>query len=164
MPKGSEVVTKLGDRSIVEKEAVYDGNKFARQFRPDWTPINVGLMILFFATGLWVFGLAMIAYMLYGKEMGIDLSNWGQAKSTVNKAFDGSKWKADAPSGNAAFDDWRRAELSRLDEERRRLDESRREFEEYVQELRRARDQEEFNAFRSRRDNRPPPAGEPNAA
>ena len=50
-------------------------------------------------------------------------------------------------TGNVAFDDWRKAELERLEEERRKLDEMRAEFDTYVRELRRAKDQEEFDRF-----------------
>ena len=50
-------------------------------------------------------------------------------------------------TGNVAFDDWREAELARLDEERRKLDEMREQFDDYVRELRRAKDQEEFDRF-----------------
>ena len=50
-------------------------------------------------------------------------------------------------TGNVAFDDWRDAELRRLDEERRRLNEAAAEFEAYARELRRAKDQEEFDRF-----------------
>jgi hypothetical protein len=48
--------------------------------------------------------------------------------------------------------------LKRLDEERRKLEEERQEFEAYVQNLRRARDKEEFDRFRNDRANRRPPA------
>ena len=58
-----------------------------------------------------------------------------------------------ARTGNVAFDDWREAELKRLDEERRRLDEMREEFDGYVRELRRAKDQEEFDRFMRDRKN-----------
>ena len=50
-------------------------------------------------------------------------------------------------TGNVAFDDWREAELARLEEERRKLDEMREQFDNYVRELRRAKDQEEFDRF-----------------
>jgi hypothetical protein len=50
-------------------------------------------------------------------------------------------------TGNAAFDEWRDAELARLDEERRKLEESAREFADYVESLRRAKDREEFDHF-----------------
>ena len=55
-------------------------------------------------------------------------------------------------SGNVAFDEYRNRELKRLDEERRRLEQERRDFEAYVQNLRRAKDQEEFNRFMADRD------------
>jgi hypothetical protein len=54
-------------------------------------------------------------------------------------------------TGNAAFDDWRREELDRLAEERRKLEEARADFEAYAQELRRARDKEEFERFMNER-------------
>jgi hypothetical protein len=54
-------------------------------------------------------------------------------------------------SGNIAFDEYRDRELKRLDEERRRLDEERRDFETYVRNLRRAKDQEEFDRFTAER-------------
>ena len=54
-------------------------------------------------------------------------------------------------TGNVAFDDWREAELDRLDEKRRELDAMRAEFDSYARELRRAKDQEEFDQFMSQR-------------
>ena len=54
-------------------------------------------------------------------------------------------------TGNAAFDDYRRSELERLEEERRRLDEEAREFRVFVEELKRAKDREEFDAFMAKR-------------
>lgn len=134
----------------MENTKVFNSQDFSHQLRPAWTPVNIGLMVLLFATGLWVFGLLMIAYMLYGKELGIDFSNWGKAKSTMNKAFDGSRWgTGEKATGNFAFDEWRDAELKRLDEERKKLDEARRDFDEYVRELRRARDRDEFESFKA---------------
>lgn len=134
----------------MEQARVFDEKSFANQLRPAWTPINVALMVLFFVTGLWILGLAWIGYMLYGKEIGLDFSNWGRAKRSVGKAFDGSSWSAGGSSGNQAFDDWRKAEMERIEQERRKLDDARKDFEEYMRELRRARDQEEFDAFRAR--------------
>ena len=60
-----------------------------------------------------------------------------------------------APTGNAAFDDWRTAELARLDEERRKLDDAQREFAEYSDAIRRAKDREEFERFMAERRARP---------
>src|SRR5262245_4927101 len=54
-------------------------------------------------------------------------------------------------TGNFAFEEYRRRELERLEAERRRLDEDARAFAEFVEELKRAKDREEFDAFMARR-------------
>ena len=59
------------------------------------------------------------------------------------------------PTGNRAFDEWRDSELARLEEERRKLEEAEREFASHIEELRRARDREEFERFMKARHNRP---------
>ena len=59
------------------------------------------------------------------------------------------------PTGNRAFDEWRDSELARLEEERRKLEEAEREFAVHIEELRRARDREEFERFMKSRHNRP---------
>ena len=56
-----------------------------------------------------------------------------------------------AGTGNAAFEEYRRNELRRLEEERRKLDEEARAFRDFVEELKRAKDREEFDAFMARR-------------
>ena len=132
-------------------DKMFDEKTFQSQLRPAWTPVNIGLMVLFFVVGLWPLGLAAIAYMMYGKEMGIALSNWGNAKSSAKRASKGFSWSSSrtAPSsGNAAFDEWREAEIDRLKEEKRKLDEARDAFEAHMKELRMARDRQEFDAFK----------------
>ncbi len=133
--------------------------------RPAWTSLNILLMIVGFVV-FWPIGLFMLAYMIWGDEWGLDLSDWGNVKERANSAantasekiktaFDGTAYSSrNESSGNSAFDEWRRNELKRLDEERRKLEESRREFDKYVQELRRARDREEFEKFKSDWQNR----------
>ena len=95
----------------------------------------------------------------------------GWRNSTWNSAAWHSAWEApDAPrqsrggwspfggmrpTGNRAFDDWRDSELARLEEERRKLEEAEREFAVHIEELRRARDREEFERFMKARHNRP---------
>ena len=144
----------MADTAQAQTQArpVVDTGELTRQLRPAWTPLNIAVMVLFFVVGLWPLGLAAIVYMSYGREMGIDLSNWGGAKSAGAKAVSSVKRQAVPKTGNAAFDAWREEEIERLNEERRNLDAAKAEFEEYVTELRRARDQEEFEAFRARRD------------
>ncbi len=115
--------------------------------KPAWTPATIALMVLGFVV-FWPLGLAMLAYILWGDRL-------ESFKSEVNRATDdvASKFKGGFQSqhhgrtGNVAFDDWREVELARLEEERRKLDETRHEFDEYLRELRRARDQKEFDEF-----------------
>lgn len=117
--------------------------------RPDWTPATIALMVLGFVV-FWPLGLAMLAYILFGDRL---KSFKRDANETVDGAFSSFKrgrrgyCRPQFRTGNVAFDDWRDAELARLDEERRKLDEMREQFDEYVRELRRAKDQEEFDRF-----------------
>ncbi len=124
--------------------------------RPAWTPVTIAMMIIGFMI-YWPLGLAMIAYILWGDRLDEFKSEVNRATDTFSngckKAANHGPWNAyRAPSGNAAFDDWREAELERLDEERRKLDEMRREFEDYSRELRRAKDKDEFDRFMKNRD------------
>src|SRR5690606_24532018 len=122
--------------------------------RPAWTPATIALMVLGFIA-YWPLGLAMLAYILWGDRL-------GNFKREVNRATDSmfsncrSAARASGATGNVAFDDWRTKELDRLAEERRKLEAMRDEFDEYVRELRRAKDQEEFDRFMAHR-NRPAP-------
>jgi hypothetical protein len=117
--------------------------------RPDWTPATIAMMVLGFVI-FWPLGLAMLAYIIFGERL---KSFKKDANSTVDGFFSSFKRKGQRygrpnfGTGNVAFDDWRDAELSRLDEERRKLDEMREHFDEYVRELRRAKDQEDFDRF-----------------
>ena len=124
--------------------------------RPAWTPATIALMIGGFMV-FWPLGLAVLAYILWGERLdsfkqNVNLSTdriFGQVK----RAGAGYGFASER-TGNVAFDDWREAELSRLDEERRRLNEASAEFEAYARELRRAKDQEDFDRFmRDRRRN-----------
>jgi len=129
--------------------------------RPDWTPATIALMVLGFIV-FWPLGLAMLAYILFGDRL-------HAFKREANEKMDGfykscrrggwhgrdrGGWHRD--TGNVAFDDWRKAELDRIEEERRKLDAMREEFDSYLRELRRAKDQEEFDRFMRDRNNRPP--------
>jgi hypothetical protein len=104
----------------------------------------------------------MLAYIIWGDRL-------EGFKRDVNRATDGvfagcrrKTWKAHrGGTGNVAFDDWREKELERLAQERRRLDETLKEFDDYARELRRAKDQEEFDRFMSNRSRgTPQPRGE----
>ncbi|MCX2695350.1 DUF2852 domain-containing protein [Ochrobactrum chromiisoli] len=122
--------------------------------RPAWTPATIALMVLGFIF-FWPLGLAMLAYIIWGDRL-------GDFKRQVNEKTDSmfgsfrncgksESFGFGGSTGNAAFDDWRREELERLAEERRKLEEARADFEAYAQELRRARDKEEFDRFMNER-------------
>ncbi|MFD0916791.1 DUF2852 domain-containing protein [Pseudahrensia aquimaris] len=122
--------------------------------RPAWTPVTIAMMVIGFMI-FWPLGLAMIAYIIWGDRL-------DQFKADVNNATDSmaNTFKRGASyakphgfdrTGNVAFDDWREAELRRLDEKRRELDSMRAEFDDYARELRRAKDQEEFDHFMKHR-------------
>ncbi len=114
--------------------------------RPDWTPATVALMVLGFMV-FWPLGLAMLAYILFGEKFQNFKREANHKADTAFAWCRTNSYSASSSTGNVAFDDWRKAELERLDEERRRLDEMRAEFDTYARELRRAKDQEEFDRF-----------------
>ena len=117
--------------------------------RPAWTPATIALMVLGFII-FWPLGLAMLAYILWGDRLD---GFKRDANEMTDKMFRGCRGHARRHhgghyrTGNVAFDDWREKELERLSEERRKLDEMREEFDTYMRELRRAKDQEEFDRF-----------------
>ena len=134
--------------------------------RPAWTPATIALMVIGFVV-FWPLGLAMLAYIIWGDRL-------DGFKRDVNRATDGifagcrrnadraQRWghgtRSGPLTGNVAFDDWREKELERLAEERRRLDETLAEFDDYARELRRAKDQDEFDRFMANRSKRAAPA------
>ena len=121
--------------------------------RPAWTPLTIALMVIGFAVA-WPLGLLMLAYILWGNRVPDVRRHFDSAKRGWSRDFRGCGPRGYQRSGNTAFDDYREKELRRLDEERRKLDDERREFEAYVLDLRRARDQEEFDRYMRSRQTR----------
>ena len=128
--------------------------------RPAWTPATIALMVLGFVV-FWPLGLAMLAYILWGDRLGEFKGNWRKS----GKSLFGSCCKRShgfERTGNVAFDEWRSKELERLAEERRKLEELRADFDTYARELRRAKDQQEFDRFMAERSRQTPAPREPN--
>ncbi|MHA7775571.1 DUF2852 domain-containing protein [Roseibium sp. M-1] len=120
--------------------------------KPAWTPVTIGLMVLGFVA-FWPLGLAMLAYILWGDRfegMLRDAKDQWRG-SPLKGAFEQMNTSAYARTGNVAFDDYRERELKRLEEERAKLDAMRADFDDFLRELRRARDQEEFDRFMANR-------------
>ena len=136
-----------------------------------WTAVEIIAMILGFIV-FWPIGLAILGYKLWQRRYGgpdlqtLATNKWGDARAMMGS---NSGWACGGASrarryyasrsGNAAFDEWRTAELARLDEERRKLDEAQREFAEYSDAIRRAKDREEFERFMAERRPRPANGG-----
>lgn len=123
-----------------------------------WRPIELVAMVLGFAV-FWPIGLAIIGWKLWQKKRWSrgDFASFAEERwRAAASGFRGSRderWRPFA-SGNMAFDDWKAAEVERLEQERRKLDEAQREFGEFLNTLRRARDREEFDRFRAEREAR----------
>lgn len=117
--------------------------------RPAWTPATIALMVVGFMV-FWPLGLAMLAYILWGDRLEDVKGDLSKARDKVFNSF-GKGSPMYGRTGNVAFDDWREKELTRIEEERRKLDEMRSEFDSYLRELRRAKDQEEFDRFMASR-------------
>ncbi|GGC52280.1 DUF2852 domain-containing protein [Chelatococcus reniformis] len=108
--------------------------------------------IVFAFIWFWPLAVAYIVWKVMGYPVPKDLREFVER----NFAFlsEGSlrpAYGAHAPTGNSHFDEYRRAELERLEAERRRLDEEARDFAAFVEELKRAKDREEFDAYMRRR-------------
>lgn len=144
-----------------------------------WKPVEIIAMILGFVV-FWPIGLAILFAKLWQRKHGYagDIpsfvesrlrekwrDDW-QAKFQQKWEAHMGRWachsrhdfglgawefRATRSSGNAAFDEWREAELARLEEERQKLAAAEREFAEFMDNLRRAKDREEFDRFMAAR-------------
>ena len=122
--------------------------------KPAW----IALMIVSFIIW-WPIGLATLAFLFWSGRMGCGHhGNWHERRERWRaareewRAFKRGDYPATPSSGNAAFDDYRAETLKRLEEEQK-------EFTGFLDRLRRAKDQAEFNQFMADRRNKP--AGEP---
>jgi hypothetical protein len=114
--------------------------------RGRWSALNIVLMVIGFAI-FWPLGLAMLAWIIWGDEIARraeGLKGHFRSFSERAPAFAGTHLR---DTGNVAFDEYREREMKRLEEERRKLDAMRAEFNGFLKELRRAKDQEEFDRF-----------------
>jgi hypothetical protein len=125
-----------------------------------WSGFEILAMVLGFIV-FWPIGLGVLGYKLWQKKMGgpdlqsVAESGWNYARNTMSSGSSTSKpWAYGfraATSGNSAFDNWKAAEVARLEEERRKLEDAHREFAEFVENVRRAKDREEFERFMNER-------------
>lgn len=124
--------------------------------RAAWRPVELLAMVLGLMV-FWPIGLGVIAWKLCQRGGGAPSGDWFGAMRERFEKFNaggfGSGARADwrgfgfGQTGNAAFDEWRKQEIERLEEERRKLETAQKEFADFVDQARRARDREEFERF-----------------
>jgi hypothetical protein len=127
-----------------------------------WSVFEIVAMVLGFIV-FWPIGLAILGFKIWQRKSGYpgDLQSAAQEKwRDARNAMSGGHWQGRrgyyaASTGNSAFDDWKAAEIARLEEERRKLQEAHREFSAFVDNIRRSKDREEFERFMNERRNRP---------
>ncbi len=103
-------------------------------------PIWIALMVLGFIV-FWPLGLILLAYLIWSGKMMCCIGRLAPWKNAGFKRWH-TPYRGSNSTGNAAFDEYREATLRRLEEERR-------EFAQFLERLRRAKDQDEFDRFMS---------------
>ena len=114
----------------------------------------VGVIFAFF--WFWPLAVAYLVWKLVGYPMPADVRSF--VERGVHNPLRNMGWSAPnfggngfGGTGNAAFDEYRRSEIERLEQERRRLDDEARAFRDFVEELKRAKDRSEFDSFMAKR-------------
>jgi hypothetical protein len=144
-----------------------------RRCGPGWKAFEIAAMVGGFVI-YWPLGLAVVAFKIWQRRTDYpgDLASFcteawralrsgdfasGPFSRATRSPFEGAfrNWRCGGPrgrwrgphTGNSAFDAWRDAELARLEEERRKFAAAEKEFADYMENLRQARDREEFDRF-----------------
>ena len=123
-----------------------------------WSAWEIGAMVAGFVV-FWPLGLLALFLKWKNGEMWKGAADsaapWSGFKASGFKAPDFSAWQSRSSSyastGNAAFDDYKREQMKRLDEERRKLEDEQKAFRDFVEKVRRAKDQDEFDRFMAER-------------
>lgn len=126
----------------------FDLAEIRSQMRPGWSPVNIIIMVLLFWI-FWPFGLAMVAYIVWGDRIGLDFSQpnsfrgfAGRLKQGLSAAIDGFNGKnnhhphagfGSTNTGTPApekedFEQWRQREQDKLKSERAALDRDKKAF------------------------------------
>ena len=141
----------------------------SRCSKSKWTGWEIGAMVAGFVV-FWPVGLVALGVKLYNGEMWPGSASgakpWDLFKTKANETA--SRWNfaggfgsgmgsgASSHTGNFAFEDYKKRELERLEAERRKLMEDQKAFAEFVERVRRAKDQDEFDRFMTERRSQPP--------
>ena len=126
--------------------------------RLNWSASEIIAMVAGFVI-FWPLGLLALFVKMKNGEMWTGATQ-GAAPWANWKMPSTDKWRSTsygfASSGNAAFDDYKRTQLARLEEERRKLDDEQKAFRDHLARLRKAKDQDEFDRFMAERNATPP--------
>ena len=100
-------------------------------------PFEIAAMVLGFVV-FWPVGLAILFWALWNKRQGgtATVPDWVPRIGALGRN-----------TGNSAFEDWKRGELERLEQERQKLAAAQQEFAQFLAQLKRAKDREEFDRF-----------------
>jgi hypothetical protein len=128
------------------------GSCAGRVNKKPWSIYEVGAVIGSFAI-FWPLGLvALFVKMKKGElwngasAMQAPWANWQKHSDTVSNFTSGWQRPSHA-TGNAAFDEYRKVAMEKLEAERRKLDDERKAFDEFLTKLRHAKDREDFERF-----------------
>jgi Protein of unknown function (DUF2852) len=118
-----------------------------------WKPVEILAMVLGFIV-YWPIGLAVFGWKFWQKKSGYpgDIISFGREiwGNWANRTRGSKRFSTGfgmGSTGNRAVDEWRESELARLEEERQKLVAAEHEFAEFMENLRHARDREEFERF-----------------
>ncbi len=126
--------------------------RWGRSCATRWTLFELATMVLGFMI-FWPIGVGVFLYKMWQRKSGADdlqtfvTAKWNAARGSWARPSAGGF----GGTGNAAFDAWKAAELERLEAERRKLDDAAREFAEFLDNVRHAKDREEFDRFMAER-------------
>jgi hypothetical protein len=113
--------------------------------KPAWIALMIVSFILF-----WPAGLAILLYLIWSGRMAF-WKDAGRGFAAQGRRYGCGGWHRGfhytPSSGNRAFDEYRTEALRRLEDEQK-------EFSEFLERLRKARDQQEFDQFMAERRNR----------
>ena len=107
------------------------------------TPAWIAAMVLGFIL-FWPIGLALLFYMIFGKRMFAKGCRHNRTRSGFSEAMNINRRHGFRSSGNTAFDAYKAETLKRLMDEQEQ-------FEAFLDRLRAAKDQKEFDAFMGER-------------
>ena len=133
--------------------------RWSRSCATRWTLFELATMVLGFMI-FWPIGLAVFVFKMWQRRSGADdlqtfvTAKWNAARASWSgpPAWGG---RHDSATGNVAFDQWKAAELARLEAERRKLEDAAREFADFLDNVRHAKDREEFERFMNERRAKP---------